>query len=57
MLEDALRQSLIISRGSFNIFFFHPISLVFLLTAFFFLFFPLILFWKKKMVKAEEGVT
>jgi putative tricarboxylic transport membrane protein len=57
MLEDALRQSLIISRGSFNIFFLHPISLVFLLTAFLFLFFPLILFWKKRMPKGEEEVT
>ncbi len=53
MLETALRQSLIISRGSFNIFVSHPISLVCLITAFSFLTIPLMAsaggrWWKTK---------
>ena len=35
LLEDNLRQALIISRGSFQIFFNRPISACFMLAAFF----------------------
>jgi putative tricarboxylic transport membrane protein len=48
MMEMNLRQSLIISKGSFSIFFIHPISLVCLLTTFLLLAFPLISFIRKK---------
>jgi putative tricarboxylic transport membrane protein len=47
MLETALRQSLIISHGSFSIFIYKPISLVALTVALLFLLFPLIPFLKK----------
>jgi putative tricarboxylic transport membrane protein len=49
MMETNLRQSLIISKGGFDIFFTRPISLVCLATAFLLLIFPLIPFpWKKR---------
>ncbi len=48
MLETALRQSLIMSHGSFSIFIYKPISMVSLLVAFLFLIFPLIPFLKKR---------
>ena len=49
MMETNLRQSLIISKGGFDIFFTRPISLVCLATAFMLLIFPLIPFpWKKR---------
>jgi putative tricarboxylic transport membrane protein len=38
MLEQAFRQSLIISRGNFDVFLFRPISLAFLLLATFVIF-------------------
>jgi putative tricarboxylic transport membrane protein len=56
MLETALRQSLIISQGSFAIFIHSPISLVSLLVALLFLMFPLIPFLKKRdTVKGEAN--
>ena len=48
MLETALRQSLIISRGSFSIFVSRPIALASLLVALLFLMFPLIPILRKK---------
>ena len=48
IMENNLRQALIISKGSFEIFFVRPISLVCLLTAFSFLLLPLIPFIKRK---------
>ncbi len=48
MLETALRQSLIISHGSFSIFVSRPISMVSLLVAILFLMFPLIPILKKR---------
>ena len=50
MMEMNLRQSLIISKGSFRIFFNHPISLVCLLTTFLLLGLPLVPFIRKKRV-------
>jgi putative tricarboxylic transport membrane protein len=43
MLENALRQSLIISNGSFKIFFMRPLSATLMIVALFLLFSPLIL--------------
>jgi putative tricarboxylic transport membrane protein len=58
LFEDALRQSLLLSDGSFLIFFRRPISAVFLCTAIFLLFFPLVPRLKKKRpavgVEAED---
>ena len=48
MLENALRQSLIISRGNPLIFFQRPISLGFLLAAFCLLFLPIFSFIRKR---------
>lgn len=49
ILERTLRESIIISRGSFYIFFSRPISSVTLLIALIILLYPLIsIFWKKK---------
>jgi putative tricarboxylic transport membrane protein len=56
MLETALRQSLIISKGTFEIFIHRPISLASLLVALVFLMFPLIPFLKKRnTVKGEPA--
>jgi len=56
MMETALRQSLIVSRGTFSIFVSRPYSLISLLTALVFLILPLIPFLRKKREKlvAEE---
>jgi len=48
MLENALRQSLIMSQGSFSIFFTRPISLIFILLAFMLLLSPVIPGFRKK---------
>jgi putative tricarboxylic transport membrane protein len=57
ILENSLRQSLILSHGSFDIFIRRPISLVCLLMAFVFLFIPLIPTFMKlrRKIEAEEG--
>jgi putative tricarboxylic transport membrane protein len=56
MMETALRQSLIVSRGEFGIFIHRPYSLAALGTAVIFLVMPLIPFLRKKRGKwvAEE---
>jgi len=51
MMETALRQSLIVSHGSFAIFLQRPYSVVALITAFIFLGLPLIPFIRKKREK------
>jgi putative tricarboxylic transport membrane protein len=48
LMENALRQSLIMSRGSFSIFFTRPIALTFFLAALFLLISPLIPGFKKR---------
>lgn len=48
MLETNLRRALIISKGSFDIFFFRPISLICLLMAFFFILYPIIPLIRKR---------
>ena len=48
LMEMNLRQSLIMSRGNLAIFFTRPISLIFLVTAFFFLAFPLVSYLLKQ---------
>jgi putative tricarboxylic transport membrane protein len=48
LMENALRQSLIMSRGSFAIFFTRPIALTFFLAALFLLISPLIPGFKKR---------
>ena len=48
LMENALRQSLIMSHGSFAIFFTRPIALVFLIVALFLLISPLIPGFKKR---------
>lgn len=57
MLETALRQSLIVSHGSFDIFLQRPYSLISLISALIFLVLPLIPFIRKKRKKliAEGG--
>lgn len=54
MLEEPFRQSLITSRGSFMIFFTHPISVGFLLVAILLLVVPLVLHHKKMPVDEES---
>jgi putative tricarboxylic transport membrane protein len=54
MLENALRQALIISHGSFRIFINRPISLTCLSVAVLFLFLPLFPSFKKLRKKIEE---
>jgi putative tricarboxylic transport membrane protein len=51
MMEEALRQSLILSAGSFSIFFERPISAGFIFTAALLLIFPL-LTRRREVVKA-----
>ena len=48
LMENALRQSLIMSHGSFSIFFTRPIALVFFIVALFLLVSPLIPVFKKR---------
>ena len=48
LLENALRQSLIMSHGSFTIFFTRPIALIFVIVALFLLVSPLIPGLKKR---------
>jgi putative tricarboxylic transport membrane protein len=48
LLENALRQSLIMSHGSFTIFFIRPIALIFIIVALFLLISPLIPGLKKR---------
>lgn len=57
MMENALRQSLMISRGSFSIFFTRPISLVLISAAIIFLLFPLIGFGRmmRNKMALDEG--
>jgi len=55
MLENALRQSLIMSHGSFSIFFTRPISLIFIVVAIFLLVSPLIPGLQKRPKAAELG--
>ena len=57
MMENALRQSLMISRGSFLVFFSRPISVVLISTAIIFLLFPLLGFGRKMRSKValDEG--
>ena len=54
MLEEAFRQSLITSRGSFAIFFTRPISVGFLIVAFILLVIPIITMRKKVPVDEED---
>lgn len=54
MLEEAFRQSLITSRGSFAIFFTHPISVGFLIVAFILLIIPIFTMRKKVPVDEED---
>ena len=54
MLEEAFRQSLITSRGSFAIFFTRPISVGFLIVAFILLIIPIITMRKKVPVDEED---
>ena len=51
MMETALRQSLIVSKGDFSIFITRPYSLIALATAIIFLLMPLIPFFRKKREK------
>jgi putative tricarboxylic transport membrane protein len=53
MLEEALRQSLILSRGDFSIFVSRPVSLGFLIVALLLLAIPIIT-QRKKLSKLEE---
>jgi putative tricarboxylic transport membrane protein len=55
MLENALRQSLIMSHGSFSIFFTRPISLIFIVVAIFLLVSPLIPGLQKRPKGPEMG--
>lgn len=48
MIEQTLRQSLLISNGSFSIFIFHPISLGFLIISFILLISSPVMAWLKK---------
>jgi putative tricarboxylic transport membrane protein len=54
MLEEAFRQSLMLSRGSFKIFFTRPISLGFLVVALILLAMPLVIKQKKMPVDEES---
>jgi putative tricarboxylic transport membrane protein len=54
ILETNLRQSLILSHGSLQIFVSRPISLICLLLAFSFLFFPLVPAYRKLKLRIEE---
>jgi putative tricarboxylic transport membrane protein len=55
MMEQALRQSLIISNGSFSIFFFRPISAIALVVAVFLLVTAFTGFAKQKRLQVVEG--
>ena len=55
MLETSLRQSLLMSRGDFSIFFIRPISLVSLIVTLFLLLSPLFPWFRKKRIKLVEG--
>jgi putative tricarboxylic transport membrane protein len=53
LFENALRQSLLMSGGSFAIFFSRPISLIFMLTGITLFVLPLLPFVKRKVMKDE----
>jgi putative tricarboxylic transport membrane protein len=53
MMENALRQSLMISRGNFLIFFTRPISLILFGTAIILLLLPLLGKFRRKVAMAE----
>jgi putative tricarboxylic transport membrane protein len=53
MMENALRQSLMISRGSFLIFFARPISLILFGTAIVLLLLPILGKFRRKVALAE----
>jgi putative tricarboxylic transport membrane protein len=53
MMENALRQSLMISRGSFLIFFTRPISLILFGTAIILLLLPILGKFRRKVAMAE----
>ncbi len=57
ILETALRQSLIISHGTLDVFVQRPISLVALLIALLFLIFPIISFVRKRKARVVEENT
>jgi putative tricarboxylic transport membrane protein len=56
LLENALRQSLLMSRGSFSIFFTRPISLILMIVALFLLLLPLIP-GLRKPPRVEEEIS
>jgi putative tricarboxylic transport membrane protein len=53
IFENALRQSLMLSDGSFSIFFYRPISLAFVTTAIILLILPIISWFKSQRSKKE----
>jgi putative tricarboxylic transport membrane protein len=57
LFEVNLRQSLILSGGSFLIFFTRPISAFFLITAIIFLMLPIVSYFAKSKAKHEGSVT
>ena len=53
LFENALRQSLLMSNGSFAIFFTRPISLAFMVTGIVLFLLPLLPFVKRKVIREE----
>jgi len=53
LFENAFRQSLLMSQGSFTIFFTRPISLVFMIIGIILFTLPLLPFVKRRVMKDE----
>ena len=57
LIENALRQSLLMSHGSFIIFFIRPLSLFFMIIGIALFLLPLFSFIKKSLMRKSEGIN
>jgi putative tricarboxylic transport membrane protein len=57
LIENALRQSLLMSHGSFIIFFIRPISLFFMILGIALFLLPLFSFIKRSLMRKSEGIN
>jgi putative tricarboxylic transport membrane protein len=55
LMENSLRQSLLLSHGSFSIFFTRPVSAVLMIAAILLLILPNLPGWKRRKWKDRDG--
>jgi putative tricarboxylic transport membrane protein len=54
-MENSLRQSLLLSHGSFSIFFTRPVSAILMIAAILLLILPNLPWWKRRKWKGLDG--